>query len=223
MDEVKKTDLQEKGAIVQRDYQTFAIAPHLPGGICDPSTLRKIADVAERYQAKALKFTSAQRIAIVGIQEKDLDAIWADLGMKPGAAIGLCVRSIKFCPGTTFCKRGKMDSVGIGMKLDERYHGMPLPSKFKIGVSGCPNCCAESWIKDLGLIGSPKGWRVVVGGSAGASPQIAQLLVQDLDDAQVLKVCDTVISYYGGMDTKKRLGRVIAEMGMDAFRSEIGI
>ena len=223
MDDMKKTDLKEKGAIVQRDYQTFAIAPHLPGGICDPSTLRKIADVAERYQAKALKFTSAQRIAIVGIQTKDLDGIWADLGMKPGAAIGLCVRSIKFCPGTTFCKRGKMDSVGIGMKLDERYHGMPLPSKFKIGVSGCPNCCAESWIKDLGLIGSPKGWRVVVGGSAGASPQIAQLLVQDLDDAQVLEVCDKVISYYGGMDTKKRMGRVIAEMGMDAFRNEIGI
>ena len=223
MDEMKKTDLKEKGAIVQRDYQTFAIAPHLPGGICDPSTLRKIADVAERYQAKALKFTSAQRIAIVGIQEKDLDRIWADLGMKPGAAIGLCVRSIKFCPGTTFCKRGKMDSVGIGMKLDERYHGMPLPSKFKIGVSGCPNCCAESWIKDLGLIGGPKGWRVVVGGSAGASPQIAQLLVEDLDDAQVLDACDKIISYYRGLDTKKRMGRVISEMGMDVFRNEIGI
>ncbi|MGA1794961.1 MAG: NAD(P)/FAD-dependent oxidoreductase [bacterium] len=223
MDEVKKTDLMEKGAIVQRDYQTFAIAPHLPGGICDPSTLRKIADVAERYRAKALKLTSAQRIAIVGIEEKDLDAIWADLEMKPGAAIGLCVRSIKFCPGTTFCKRGKMDSVGIGMKLDERYHGMPLPSKFKIGVSGCPNCCAESWIKDLGLIGSPKGWRVVVGGCAGASPQIAQLLAQDLDDDRVLEVCDTVISYYGGLDTKRRLGRIIAEMGMDAFRREIGM
>jgi NAD(P)H-nitrite reductase large subunit len=223
MDDVRKTDLHEKGAIVQRDYETFAIAPHLPGGICDPSTLRRIADVAEKYRAKALKFTSAQRIAIVGVQEKDLDAIWADLGMKPGAAIGLCVRSIKFCPGTTFCKRGKMDSVGMGMKLDERYHGMPLPSKFKIGVSGCPNCCAESWIKDLGLIGSPKGWRVVAGGSAGASPQIAQLLAQDLDDARALEACDRIISYYRGLDTKKRLGRVIAETGMDAFRNEIGI
>ena len=80
--EIQKTDLQEKGAIVQRDYQTYAIAPHLPGGICDPETLRKIADIAEKYQAKALKLTSAQRIAIVGIQEKDLDDIWVDLGIK---------------------------------------------------------------------------------------------------------------------------------------------
>jgi NAD(P)H-nitrite reductase large subunit len=178
--------------------------------------------VAEKYQAKALKFTSAQRIAIVGIQEKDIDSVWEDLGMKPGAAIGLCVRSIKFCPGTTFCKRGKGDSVGIGMKLDEKYHGMPLPSKFKIGVSGCPNCCAESWIKDLGLIGNAKGWRVVVGGNAGASPQIAQLLAQDLDDQKVLKVCDRIISYYKNLNIKKRFGRIIADRGLEDLKKEIG-
>jgi NAD(P)H-nitrite reductase large subunit len=223
MDDEKKNDILEKGAIVQRDYQTFAIAPHLPGGICDPATLRKIADVAEKYKAKALKMTSAQRIAIVGLQEEDLDNAWADLGLKPGAAIGLCVRSIKFCPGTTFCKRGKMDSVGMGMKLDEKYHGMSLPSKFKIGVSGCPNCCAESWIKDLGLIGTPKGWKVAVGGSAGASPRVAHLLAQDLDDGQTLKICDQVISYYKNSDTKKRIGKIISDMGIEAFKNELGL
>lgn len=221
--EVQKGDLQEKGAIVQRDYKTYAIAPHLPGGICDPTTLRKIADVAEKYQAKVLKLTSAQRIAIVGIQEKDIDDAWIDLGLKAGAAIGLCIRSIKFCPGTTFCKRGKMDSVNMGMKLDEKYHGMSLPSKFKIGVSGCPNCCAESWIKDLGLIGAQKGWRVVVGGSAGASPQIAQLLIQDIDDQQALDLCEKIVSYYKGLDKKKRLGRFISEIGMDTFKKELGL
>jgi NAD(P)H-nitrite reductase large subunit len=168
-----------------------------------------------------LKLTSAQRIAIVGIQEKDIDNAWIDLGLKPGAAIGLCIRSIKFCPGTTFCKRGKMDSVAMGMKLDEKYHGMSLPSKFKIGVSGCPNCCAESWIKDLGLIGTPKGWRMVVGGSAGASPQIAQLLIQDIDDQKALDLCERIISYYKGLDKKKRLGRFISEIGMDNFKKEL--
>ena len=119
-------DILEKGAIVQRDKETFAIAPHIPGGIIDPAGLRKIADVAEKYNAKVLKITSAQRIAIVGIDPKDIDNAWKDLGMKPGAAIGLCVRSIKICPGTTFCKRGQQDSVGVGLKLDEIYHGMQL-------------------------------------------------------------------------------------------------
>ncbi len=222
MAEEKKTDLLEKGAIVQRDYQTFAIAPHLPGGLCDPATLRKIADVAEKYQAKALKLTSAQRIAIVGLQEKDLDDVWAELGIKPGAAIGLCVRSVKFCPGTTFCKRGKMDSVSMGMKLDEMYHGMSLPSKFKMGVSGCANCCAESWIKDLGLIGTPKGWKVVIGGSAGSSPRIAQLLAQELDNGEAINLVDKVITLYKSHQKKQRIGKMIESLGgIDAFEAKL--
>jgi len=100
MEEEKKTDLLDKGAIVQRDYETYAIAPHIPGGICEPSTLRKIADVAEKYNAKALKLTSAQRIAIVGVAESDIEDAWRDLDIPPGYAIGLCVRSVKFCPET---------------------------------------------------------------------------------------------------------------------------
>ena len=111
-----KDNLPEKGAIVQRDRETYAIAPHLPGGIVDPTTLRRIADVAEKYGAAALKMTSAQRIAIVGLKEEDLDNVWAELDIKPGAAIGLCVRSVKFCPGTTFCKQGKQDAVSLGLE-----------------------------------------------------------------------------------------------------------
>jgi len=221
MEKNKKTDLLEKGAIIQRDYETYAVAPHLPGGICDPQTLRKIADVAEKYNAKALKLTSAQRIAIVGISEKDLDDVWKDLAMPPGHAVGLCVRSVKFCPGTTFCKRGKQDSVKLGMELDKRYHGTSTPSKFKIGVSGCTNCCAESRIKDLGFIGRPDGWEIVVGGSAAASPTIAQTLVRDLSDDEALDLADRIINFYKNSDTKLRLGKYIDKIGFDKFKEEV--
>ena len=217
----KKKDLLEKGAIVQRDYETYAIAPQMPGGICEPCTLRKIADVAEKYNAKALKLTSAQRIAIVGLAESDIDAAWHDLDMPPGAAIGLCVRSVKICPGTTFCKRGKQDSVQLGMEFDSKYHGMELPSKFKIGVSGCANSCAESWIKDLGLIGMPKGWKVVVGGSAGAAPAIAEVLAENLSDDEAMELADKIINYYKNCDTKKRLGRYIKEIGLEEFKKAV--
>ncbi len=217
----KKKDLLEKGAIVQRDYETYAIAPHIPGGICEPSTLRRIADVAEKYNAKALKLTSAQRIAIVGLAESDIENAWRDLDIIPGNAIGLCVRSVKICPGTTFCKRGKQDSVKLGMEFDSKYHGMELPSKFKIGVSGCTNSCAESWIKDLGFIGMPKGWKVVVGGSAGAAPAIADVLTENLNDDEAMKLADKIINYYKNCDTKKRLGRYIKEVGLEEFKKEV--
>ena len=107
-------DLLEKGAIIQRDKATYAIAPHIPGGIItDYDLLRRIADVAEKYHVKAIKLTSAQRFALVGLDPQDLDAVWQDLGLAPGAAIGLCVRSIKICPGTTFCRLGMQDAVGV--------------------------------------------------------------------------------------------------------------
>ena len=214
-------DILEKGAILQRDKETFAIAPHIPGGIIDPAGLRRIADVAEKYNAKVLKITSAQRIAIVGIDPKDIDAAWNDLGMKAGAAIGLCVRSIKICPGTTFCKRGQQDSVGIGLKLDQIYHGMQLPWKFKIGVSGCANSCAEPAVKDIGLIGMSKGWKVLVGGSSGVKPRLGVVLAENLSDEAVLSLIDKIIHYYKDHAKKQRLGEFIDEIGFDKFKQEI--
>ncbi|WP_440953253.1 NAD(P)/FAD-dependent oxidoreductase [Methanococcoides sp. FTZ1] len=216
-------DLLEKGAIIQRDQETFAIAPHIAGGIASPDLLRKIADVSEKYGAAAIKVTSAQRLAIVGLKEEDLDNVWKELDMKPAAAIGLCVRSVKICPGTTFCKRGQQDSVGLGLKLDEIYHGMELPSKLKIGVSGCMNSCAESAIKDIGIMGTPKGFTVMVGGSAGLKPRLADVIAEELDEEEVLDLVDKIITYYKTHTKKHRLGRVIDEIGLETFKKEVGL
>ncbi|ABA88026.1 sulfite reductase, assimilatory [Syntrophotalea carbinolica DSM 2380] len=217
-----KKDLLEKGAIVQRDQETFAIAPHIPGGITSPEILRKIADVAEKFNAKALKLTSAQRIAIVGIDEDKLDEVWEAVGEKPGAAIGMCVRSVKICPGTTFCKRGQQDSVGVGLELDKVYHGMDLPWKFKIGVSGCANDCGEACIKDLGLIGTPKGWNVMVGGNGGGMPRLSQKLVEHVPtDEEAIQIVAKVVDWFKANNRKGRIGKFVQEMGLDAFRAEV--
>src|SRR5690554_3139162 len=132
----------EKGAIPQNDNETYAIAPHIPCGVVTPDLLRKIADVSEKYQAKAIKITGATRLAIVGLKESDIDAAWEELDMEKGAAVGLCIRSIRACPGTTFCKLGKQDALGMGMKLDQKYHAAALPGKFKMAVSGCKLSCS---------------------------------------------------------------------------------
>jgi len=212
----------DKGVIVQRDKQTYAVAPHIPCGVVQPETLRRLADVAEKYGAQTLKITSAARIAIIGVEEKDVEAIWSELGMRPGFAVGLCVRSVKACPGTTFCKRGLQDSLSLGLKLDGKYHGMELPGKFKIGVSGCPHQCAETCIKDIGLVGTVKGWRVLVGGNGGARPRLAQELARDLTEEQVLKLLDRIIAYYkANAGSHKRLGAMIEKIGLDEFKKAV--
>ena len=116
------------------------------------------------------------------------------------------------------------DAVGVGLHLDEKYHGMPLPFKFKIGVSGCPNNCSESCIKDLGLVGAAKGWRVLAGGfGSGLKPRLADLIATDLTDAEALSLAERMLDWYKEKNQKKRLGRIIDDIGLDTFKAELGL
>ncbi len=214
--------LGEKGVIPQKGTDSYAIAPHIPCGLVTPDLLRKIADVSEKYNAKAVKITGATRIAIVGLKEEDIDAVWEELKLEKGAAVGLCVRSIRTCPGTTFCRLGKQDSVKIGMELDKKYHALKLPGKFKMAVSGCKLSCSESWVRDIGLIGDKDGWIVTIGGNVGSQPRIGKELICGLDDAAVLKAVDDVVNYYKeNAKGAERLGKMIERVGLEPFAEAI--
>lgn len=214
--------LGEKGAILQQDKETYAIAPHIPCGVITPELLRRIADVAERFNAQAIKITGATRIAIVGLREEDIDAAWEQLSLDKGAAVGLCVRSVRACPGNTFCRLGKQDALGIGMILDRKYHGFELPGKFKMAVSGCHLSCSESWVRDVGLIGKKDGWTLTIGGNVGSSPRIGEEIAENLDDDRVLTAIDAVIAYYQAHANKgERLGKMIDRVGIDVFKKAI--
>ena len=212
----------EKGAVLQRDKETYAIVPHLPLGLITPEQLRKIADVAEKYKTAALKVTSAARIAIVGLKEEDIDQAWQDLGMAPGAAVGLCVRSVKACPGNSLCRLGQQNSIELGTALDQRYHGMELPGKIKMGVSGCPNQCGESSVKDVGFVGKAKGWTVLVGGNAASRPRLAEELTEGLSTEQALKVTDKILKYFKQNGKKgERIGRFMDRVGFETFKQAV--
>lgn len=216
-----KKDIREKRAILQRDRETYAIAPHIPGGVTTTATLRKICDVVDKYNLQ-LKLTSAQRIALFGVREEEIDTVWDELAERPGATIGLCVRSIKICPGTTQCKRAVQDSIALGLRLDAIYHAMPLPNKMKMGVSGCMLSCAEIAIKDIGIMGTPKGWRVMVGGNAGPRPRLADFLTETpADEDAVLAVVEQVIAWYRQSGREVRIGTIVEEMGIERFRAAV--
>jgi len=214
----------EKGAILQRDRQTYGIAPHLPCGVVTPATLRKLADVAEKYNVPLVKITGAARIALLGLTEEQVDAVWAELGMDPGNVVGICVRSIKACPGTSFCKRGQQDSLKVGLELDARFHGQELPGKMKLGVSGCPLQCAETSFKDIGLVGTPKGWRVLVGGNGGTHPRLADTLAQRIETNQAVVLVEKLIDYYQThAQPKERMGKMIERLGLTHMEEALGL
>ncbi|HNS25709.1 MAG TPA: NAD(P)/FAD-dependent oxidoreductase [Methanobacteriaceae archaeon] len=216
-----KTNMPEKGAAVQKDMETYAINPYIPGGLVEPDTLRKIADVAEKYDAKFIKLSSEHRITIFGIPYQDVDEIWNDLEMEPGGLSGKIVRPVKFCIGKSSCKMAKQNTMEIGLEIDQRFRGTKTPDKMKIAVSGCENSCAEPGVRDIGLIGTNKGWKVLVGGNAGIKPRLGDLIANDLSSEEVLALMDKIINYYIENEESVRLGRFIDNMGLDEFKKEI--
>ena len=226
MEAVKmKEDIIEKGAIIQRDKQTYAVAPHIPGGFISIGDFRKIVDTAERYHAATLKMTSGQRIAVIGVEEDDLTGFWNDVQRDIGYAIGLCVRMVKFCPGTTYCRHGKQDAMGVGAVLDGRHHGRPLSAKFKIGVAGCEYACNAPLFKEVGLLGLPEGWQISIGGTCGAKPRLGDIVAEKLNDTEAVEMTDKIIHWFetGDFKTKVRMGRIIDEMGLAEVKKAIGI
>jgi NAD(P)H-nitrite reductase large subunit len=222
---MKADILVEKGAILQKDKESYAIAPHIPGGFIDVAVFTRLVDVAEKYGAAALKLTSGQRIAIIGIKEEDLDAVWRDLQMNIGYAIGQCVRMVKFCPGTTYCRHGKQDAVGLGMALDRKYHGYGLPAKFKIGVAGCEYGCAAPLVKEIGIKGTSDGWSLTAGGNCGAKPRFGDVIAEGLTDREAEGFVANIVQFFQGCTwaKKMRLGRVIDKLGVDEFRKAVQI
>ena len=217
----KKQNMPEKGAAVQRDMETYAIIPYIPGGLLDPDTLHKIADVAEKYRVKIIKMNSEHRIGFYGINEEDIDAIFDDLGMEPGGFIGNCVRAVKFCTGNTSCKKGYLNTVEMGLRIDDTFHRMETPHKVKISLSGCTSCCAESNVRDIGLIGTPKGWRMLVGGTCGLQTKKGQLMAKDLSDDQVINYISKILDYYKERGIEKRMGAFIDKIGFEKFSQDV--
>ena len=216
-----KANIPAKGAIVQRDFETYSLAPHIPGGFTSPAFLRKIADVAEKYGAKFVKLTGTQRMIIVGIQEEDIDAVWAEFE-DSSKAIGLTIRSIQMCPGTRSCKRAKQDSPGLGLALDEEFYGKPAPAKFKMAVSGCTNGCTDPWMRDLGFVGTDDGFMAVVGAKGGGTARLAQELVGGLTQDQAIELARKVIAFYReNGKAPERLGDTIERVGFEKFKESV--
>ncbi|OQE41108.1 hypothetical protein PENCOP_c005G06498 [Penicillium coprophilum] len=194
-------DLQETNdkflANIQRNG-TFSVVPRIPGGEITADKLIAIGSVAKKYGLYC-KITGAQRIDMFGAKKQDLLNIWTELvdaGMESGHAYAKALRAIKSCVGTTWCRFGVGDSVGMAIRLEERYKSIRAPHKFKGAVSGCVRECAEAQNKDFGLIATENGFNIFVGGNGGAKPRHAELLVTDVPAEMVMPIIDRYLIFY---------------------------
>ena len=205
---------------IKNGQRRYAITPRIPGGFIQPEQLQKYIDVANEFGA-VLKLTGSQRIMITNLKAEDVDKAWEMLGMEPAYTVSNRVRSVKICPGTTFCKRAKQDSVHLGMQIERKYLSLEMPSKMKIGVSGCPNSCTESRMKDVGVIGTVDGWNVYAGGSGGAHPRIGDLIAEVKTEKEALALVDRIITYYKENAQIERMGEFIDRIGLEAFKAAV--
>jgi nitrite reductase (NADH) large subunit len=191
---------------IQKDG-TYSVVPRMAGGEVTPDGLIAVGQVAKKYGLYT-KITGGQRVDLFGARVEQLPLIWEELiaaGFESGHAYGKSLRTVKSCVGSTWCRYGVDDSVGLAIALENRYKGLRAPHKIKFGVSGCTRECAEAQGKDVGIIATEKGWNLYVCGNGGMKPRHAELLASDLDKATLIQTIDRFLMFY--IRTADRLQR----------------
>ncbi len=206
-------------ANIQNDG-TFSVVPRIYGGITTPDQLRRIADAAEKYEARMVKITGGQRIDLLGIPKEYLPEVWQEVGMPSGHAYTKAFRTCKTCVGTEFCRFGVGDSTGLGVKIEKRFQGIESPHKMKLAVSGCPRNCAESTTKDVGATAIEGGrWEVYIGGAAGSRVRKGDVLcVTDSHDDTVLMMGRFMQYYRENARYLERTYDFVERMGIERLR-----
>lgn len=205
-------------ANIQKDG-TYSVVPRMYGGVTTSEDLRKIADVADKYQVGTIKVTGGQRIDLLGVKKEDLPKIWAELDMPSGSAYAKGLRTVKTCVGESYCRFGTQDSIGLGIRLEKKFEGLNTPHKVKMAVSACPRNCAESGIKDVGVVGTDGAWEMYVGGNGGTHLRAADLLFKFKTDDELVEMIGAYLQYY--RETANYLERTSAwvdRLGLDHIR-----
>ena len=205
---------------------TYSIVPRVPAGEITPDKLIALGQIAKKYDLYT-KVTGGQRIDLFGAEVHELPLIWRELidaGFETGHAYGKAVRTVKSCVGSTWCRYGVLDSVGMAIAIENRYKGLRAPHKIKLAVSGCARECAEAQSKDVGVIATDVGWNLYVCGNGGMRPRHADLFATGLDDEMLIKLIDRFLMFY--IRTADRLQRTSVwmenlERGLDYLKSVI--
>jgi nitrite reductase (NADH) large subunit len=182
-------------ANIQKDG-TYTVIPRMYGGVTTAQDLKKIGEVAEKYNVPLVKLTGGQRIGLFGVKKEDLPNIWEDLDMPSGYAYGKTLRTVKTCVGAQFCRYGTQDSMALGIELEKKFERLDTPHKVKMGVSACPRNCSEAGIKDFGVVGIDGGWEIYVGGNGGVDLRAGDHFITVKTQEEVMETAGAFLQYY---------------------------
>lgn len=201
---------------------TFTVVPRMYGGVTNSEQLRKIADVADKYSIPLLKVTGGQRIDLFGVEKEDLPKIWGDLGMRSGSAYAKALRTVKTCVGERFCRFGTQDSIGLGIELEKKFEYINTPHKVKMAVSACPRNCAESGIKDFGVVGVEGAWELYVGGNGGVDLRGGDLFCKVKTKEEIINMISAFMQYYREHARYlERTSHFVERVGLDHMKKVI--
>ncbi|WP_101845866.1 nitrite reductase large subunit NirB [Halobacillus sp. Marseille-P3879] len=206
-------------ANIQNDG-TYSVVPRMYGGVTNADDLRKIADVADKYEVKMIKVTGGQRLDLLGVNKEDLPGIWSELDMPSGSAYAKGLRTVKTCVGADFCRFGTQDSIGLGVQMEKKFEGLNTPHKVKMSVSACPRNCAEGSVKDVGVVGLDGEFEIYVGGNGGTHMRQAELLSKVKTEEEVLDTTAAFLQYYReNANYLERTSAWVERVGLDHIQS----
>ncbi|QUL57840.1 nitrite reductase large subunit NirB [Paenibacillus tritici] len=208
-------------ANIQKDG-TYSVVPRIYGGVTSPADLIKIAEVAVKYDVPLVKFTGGQRLDLLGVKKEDLPKMWEELDMPSGHAYGKTLRTVKTCVGSTYCRFGTQDAMGMGIRLEKAFERMNAPGKVKLAVSGCPRNCAEATIKDFGIVAIDGGWELHIGGNGGVHVRATDLLCVVKTDDEVLEWASAFLQYYReNAGWNERTAQWVERVGLESIKQAL--
>lgn len=208
--------------IIQNDG-SYALTLEFASGMVSPLILDAVRRVVKDEGAR-MHLTTSQKIMILDLSMESAQRA-RELLNRAGADFKFPkqVYQPRVCVGSRYCKLGLVDTLEFGERIYERYSGLDIPYKIKIGVSGCRASCAHSTLADIGFIGRKSGYRVYVGGKSGTNPVMGRALPETVGEDEAFKILGKAINLYcehSNPDKQfQRLSDTIEKLGFEGFKS----
>ena len=206
----------------------------IPYGTLNPSQMRQLAMIADRWDKGYGHWTTRQNIQYNWPKLADVPdmlAALADVGMHAIQTSGNTIRNVTADHFAGAAADEIEDPRPVAELLRQWSTDHPefqfLPRKFKIAVTGSPNDRAVTKAHDIGLRmitrDGEHGFEVIVGGGLGRTPMIGKVIRDFLPKADLLPYCEAIVSVYnilGRRDNKykARIKITVFENGLDTFR-----